>query len=243
MSVFFDLQNFAEGADGGAAAPEQGAGGGDGQGAPVAPEAGGGGGGQGAPSTAARSPSPVATGEASGNNNTILGGTGKDGAAAEGGGSPAGVPDVYDFKAALPPGMDYDEKAAAAFGEVARKAGLSQEQAGAVAAYGLQYMQEGVDAAMQAVLETQSAWADAARTELGGQFEATVARAAAARDALSTKVPGLSAMLNETGAGNRIEMIRLMAAVGELIGEDGGVRGGNAGQEKSIYPNTDFSRY
>ena len=248
MSVFFDLQNFAEGADGGAAAPEQGAGGGDGQGASVAPEAGGGGGGQGAPAPAAGAAggangSTAADGTKPGGG-TILGGTGKDGAAAQGGGgSPAGVPDVYDFKAVVPDGMDYDEKAAAAFGAVARKAGLSQEQAGAVAAYGLRYMQEGVDAAMQAVLETQSAWADAARTELGGQFEATVARAAAARDALSTKVPGLSAMLNETGAGNRIEMIRLMAAVGELIGEDGGVRGGNAGQEKSIYPNTDFSRY
>lgn len=233
MSVFFDLQNFAEGADGGAAAPEQGAGGGDGQGAP-APAAGAAGGADAAAGADGTKPG----------GGTILGGTGKDGAAAEGGGgSPAGVPDVYDFKAALPPGMDYDEKAAAAFGEVARKAGLSQEQAGAVAAYGLRYMQQGVDAAMQAVLETQSAWADAARTELGGQFEATVARAAAARDALATKVPGLTAMLNETGAGNRIEMIRLMAAVGELIGEDGGVRGGAAGAEKSIYPNTDFSRY
>ena len=232
MSVFFDLQNFAEGADGGAAAPEQGAGGGDGQGAP-APAAGAAGGADAAAGADGTKPG----------GGTILGGTGKDGAAAEGDGSPAGVPDVYDFKAVVPDGMDYDEKAAAAFGEVARKAGLSQEQAGAVAAYGLQYMKEGVDAAMQAVYETQSAWADAARTELGGQFEATVARAAAARDALSTKVPGLSAMLNETGAGNRVEMIRLMAAVGELIGEDGGVRGGNAGQEKSIYPNTDFSRY
>lgn len=233
MSVFFDLQNFAEGADGGAAAPEQGAGGGDGQGAP-APAAGAAGGADAAAGADGTKPG----------GGTILGGTGKDGAAAEGGGgSPAGVPDVYDFKAALPPGMDYDEKAAAAFGEVARKAGLSQEQAGAVAAYGLRYMQQGVDAAMQAVYETQSAWADAARTELGGQFEATVARAAAARDALATKVPGLTAMLNETGAGNRIEMIRLMAAVGELIGEDGGVRGGATGAERSIYPNTDFSRY
>ncbi|ANR70650.1 hypothetical protein AXF19_06435 [Selenomonas sp. oral taxon 126] len=232
MSVFFDLQNFAEGADGGAAAPEQGAGGGDGQGAP-APAAGAAGGADAAAGADGTKPG----------GGTILGGTGKDGAAAEGDGSPAGVPDVYDFKAVVPDGMDYDEKAAAAFGEVARKAGLSQEQAGAVAAYGLQYMQEGVDAAMQAVYETQSAWADAARTELGGQFEATVARAAAARDALSTKVPGLSAMLNETGAGNRVEMIRLMAAVGELIGEDGGVRGGAAPAEKSIYPNTDFSRY
>lgn len=217
MTELFDLQRFAgEGADGDAPAPDAGGdGGGEGNNAPANPEAGDDG-------------KPVGS--------TILGGDGKNG-------TPAGVPDAYDFKAIVPEGMDYDEEAAAAFGEVAKKAGLSQEQAGTIASYGMQYMQQGVDAAMQAVLETQSAWADAARTELGGQFEATVARAAAARDALATKVPGLTAMLNETGAGNRIEMIRLMAAVGELIGEDGGVRGGAAGAEKSIYPNTDFSRY
>ena len=50
-------------------------------------------------------------------------------------------------------------------------------------------------------------------------------------------------MLNETGAGNRVEMIRLMAAIGDLIGEDGGERNGSGGVEKSIYPNTDFNKY
>ena len=50
-------------------------------------------------------------------------------------------------------------------------------------------------------------------------------------------------MLNETGAGNRVEMIRLMAAIGDLIGEDGGDRNGSGGTEKSIYPNTDFKKY
>ena len=170
--------------------------------------------------------------------NTILGGDGKNDPA-----KTAGVPDAYDFKNIVPEGMDYDEASAAAFGEVAKKAGLSQEQASAIAAYGMQYMQQGVDAAMKAVYDTQAAWAQEARTALGGEFDATVAKAAAARDALAQKAPGFTAMLNETGAGNRVEMIRLMAAVGELIGEDGGDRNGSAGTEKSIYPNTDFKKY
>ena len=107
----------------------------------------------------------------------------------------------------------------------------------------MQYMQQGVDAAMKAVQDTQAGWAEDARTQLGGEFDATVAKAAAGRDALAVKVPGLTQMLNETGAGNRVEMIRLMAAIGELIGEDGGLRRAQAGAEKSIYPNTDFKRY
>ena len=169
---------------------------------------------------------------------TILGGDGKNDPA-----KPAGVPDTYDFKDVVPEGMDYDEASAAAFGEIAKKAGLSQEQASAIAAYGMQYMQQGADAALKAVYDTQAAWADEARTQLGGEFDATVAKAAAARDALAAKVPGFTAMLNETGAGNRVEMIRLMAAIGDLIGEDGGERNGSGGVEKSIYPNTDFNKY
>ena len=165
-------------------------------------------------------------------NDTILGGK-----------STPNVPDAYDFKGIVPEGMTYDEQSAAAFGEIAKKVGLSQEQASTVAAYGMQYMQQGVDAAMKAVQDTQAGWAQEARDALGGQFDAVVAKAAAGRDSLAEKVPGLTQMLNETGAGNRVEMIRLMAAVGELIGEDGGLRGAQAGAEKSIYPNTDFKRY
>lgn len=165
-------------------------------------------------------------------NDTILGGK-----------STPNVPDAYDFKGVVPDGMTYDEQSAAAFGDVAKKAGLSQEQATMVASYGMQYMQQGVDAAMKAVQDTQAGWADEARTQLGGEFDATVAKAAAARDALAAKVPGFTAMLNETGAGNRVEMIRLMAAIGDLIGEDGGDRNSSGGVEKSIYGKTDFSKY
>ena len=213
----FDLQLFA-GGDAGADAGAGGAAGGASAG------------GAGAAGDAGASAGAGAAG------GTILGGAG------EGENPAAAVPDAYDFKSIVPDGMDYDEASAAAFGEVAKKAGLSQEQASTVAAYGMQYMQQGVDAAMQAIHETRSAWAEEARTALGGDFEAQVAKAAAGRDALSAKIPGLVDMLNETGAGNRIEMIRLMAAVAELVGEDGAATGA-AGGEPSIYPNTDFRKY
>lgn len=221
--MIFDLQRFADGdsgADGSTGdAPDTGDTGGEGSTSdPPGNNAGGDGGKPGG--------------------DTILGGDGKNDPA-----KPAGVPETYDFKNIVPDGMDYDEASAAAFGEVAKKAGLSQEQASAIAAYGMQYMQQGVDVALKAIYDTQAAWADEARTQLGGEFDATVAKAAAARDALAAKVPGFTAMLNETGAGNRIEMIRLMAAIGDLIGEDGGERNSSGGTEKSIYPNTDFKKY
>lgn len=223
QEMIFDLQRFADGdsgADGSTGdAPDTGDTGGEGSTSdPPENNAGGDGGKPGG--------------------DTILGGDGKNDPA-----KPAGVPETYDFKNIVPDGMDYDEASAAAFGEVAKKAGLSQEQASAIAAYGMQYMQQGADAALKAVYDTQAAWADEARTQLGGEFDATVAKAAAARDALAAKVPGFTAMLNETGAGNRVEMIRLMAAIGDLIGEDGGDRNGSGGTEKSIYPNTDFKKY
>jgi len=221
----FDLQRFAgesDGGDGGAGAAE-----------PAASDPNGAGDGGGDGGAKPENPDAGADGR-----KTILGGDGENPPEQS-----AGVPEAYDFKGIVPEGMDYDEQSAAAFGEIAKKAGLSQEQASTIAAYGMQYMQQGVDAAVQAIRETQEGWAQEARTQLGGQFEATVAKAAAARNALAEKIPGLTAMLNETGAGNRIEMIRLMAAFGDLIGEDGGDRSGGAGVEKSIYPNTDFKKY
>jgi hypothetical protein len=215
MTDLFDLQRFAE-EDGGDVPADAGSN-------------------SGADDTAPAEEEEVKDNESSAEgakNDTILGGK-----------STPNVPDAYDFKSIVPEGMTYDEQSAAAFGDVAKKAGLSQEQAAMVASYGMQYMQSGVDAAMKAIHDTQAAWADEARTQLGGQFDAVVAKAAAGRDALAEKVPGLTQMLNETGAGNRVEMIRLMAAVGELIGEDGGLRGAQARAEKSIYPNTDFKKY
>ena len=215
MTDLFDLQRFAE-EDGGDVPADAGS----------SPDTG-----DTAPDEAEEVKDPESGAEGA-KNDTILGGK-----------STLNVPDAYDFKSIVPDGMTYDEQSAAAFGDVAKKAGLSQEQATMVASYGMQYMQQGVDAAMKAVQDTQAGWAEDARTQLGGEFDATVAKAAAARDVLAAKVPGFTAMLNETGAGNRIEMIRFMAAIGDLIGEDGGDRNSSGGVEKSIYGKTDFSKY
>lgn len=219
----FDLQRFAESEAGGEGSH---AGGGDGAG--DAADNGG------TPPAGDPAGTPPA-----GGGSTILGGQQNP----QGGNPPPGVPDVYDFKSVVPEGMEYNEQSAAAFSEVAKKAGLSQEQASAVAAYGMRYMQQGAAAAMQEIAAIRTQWGEDAKTQLGGQFEATVAKAAAGRDALAAKVPGLVDMLNETGAGNRVEMIRLLAAVGEVLGEDGGLRDGAGGAEKSIYPNTNFGLY
>ena len=235
---WFDLQRFAD--DGGA-----GDNGGADTGDNTAEGTGADAGGEGAPG--------AETG--TGANGTILGTPqvadppapgGKEESGEDGKGGKDGqnqTPDTYDFKGIIPDGMEYDEASAKAFGDIAKSCGLTQEQASKVAGYGVQYMQKGVEAAMTAVAQRQQQWGDQARTQLGNQFDATVSKAATGIDALSTKIPGIREALNETGAGNRIEMIQLMAAVGDLVGEDNGHNGTTGGQEKSIYPNTDFSLY
>lgn len=153
------------------------------------------------------------------------------------------APDVYDFSAIVPQGMTYDEGAAREFGGIARECGLSQEQATKIAQYGMQYMQNGVSAAMQQIAATQERWGKEAREKLGADFDKTVARAAVGIDRLSKNIPGIREAFNETGAGNRIEMITLMAAIGDLLGEDGGHGAPGYGGEKSLYPNTNFGMY
>ena len=234
MDAFeFDLQRFADDAAG---AQDEAGGSEDAGGAEA--------GGQAAGSQDTQDGSEPQAGGSEGTGGTILGAAPKSDGAQEQNGASGQVPAAYDFRSIVPEGMEYDEASAKEFGELAKAANLSQEQAGKIAEYGMQYMQKGVAAVQTAIAQQREGWADEARTALGNQFDATVARAAGAIDRLSTKVPGLRDMLNETGAGNRTEMIQLLAAVGSLIGEDDGHSGGlNGSGDKTIYNNTDFSLY
>lgn len=178
---------------------------------------------------------------------TILGGAGNNEPAPAN--SPAtndnsqGAPDVYDFSALVPEGMEYDQQAAQEYGAIARECGLTQEQASKIASYGMQFMQNGVQAAMQQIVATQQKWGEDAKRQLGADFDKTVSRAAVGINRLSQNIPGIREVLNETGAGNRIEMIQLMAAIGDLLGEDNGHGVPGYGGEKSLYPNTNFGQY
>lgn len=181
-------------------------------------------------------------------NNTILGGAGVEPTNAPTTNSneqqtASNAPDAYDFQSIVPEGMEYNEQAAQEFGGIARECGLSQEQASKIAQYGMQFMQNGIDAAMQQITATYAKWGEDAKTALGADYDKTVAKAAVGINRLEKNIPGLRSVFNETGAGNRLEMIQLLAAVGELVGEDNGHGVPGYGGEKSLYPNTNFGQY
>lgn len=221
-----DLQLFADGGEGA---------GGDSEGVPADGEP--------TPNTPNN---PDNSGNAGGNN-TILGGAGMqttpENPPAENNNQPTGAPEAYDFSGIVPDGMEYNAQAAKDFGGIARECGLSQEQASKIAQYGMRFMQNGVDAAMQQITATYEKWGEDAKTALGADYDKTVAKAAVGINRLEKSIPGLRAVFNETGAGNRLEMIQLLAAVGDMVGEDTGHGVPGYGGEKSLYPNTNFGQY
>lgn len=160
------------------------------------------------------------------------------------------VPESYDFTAVLKEtGLEADEKSTEEFTNLLKGMGATQEQAAGMATYGIQYAQ-GVAEAVAKNLQEQyvnevKSWGDAAKEELGGAYQETLGKAATARDYIEQKIPGFTQMLNLTGAGNHIAMIKTMAAFADLIGEDPGKMGGAgiAATSTDMYPHTDFSKY
>ena len=160
------------------------------------------------------------------------------------------VPESYDFTAVLKEtGLEADEKSTEEFTNLLKGMGATQEQAAGMATYGIQYAQ-GVAEAVAKNLQEQyvnevKSWGDAAKEELGGTYQETLGKAATARDYIEQKIPGFTQMLNLTGAGNHIAMIKTMAAFADLIGEDPGKMGGagTAATSTDMYPHTDFSKY
>lgn len=160
------------------------------------------------------------------------------------------VPESYDFTAVLKEaGLEADEKITEEFTTLLKGMGATQEQAAGMATYGIQYAQ-GVAEAVAKNLQEQyvnevKSWGDAAKEELGGAYQETLGKAATARDYIEQKIPGFTKMLNLTGAGNHIAMIKTMAAFADLIGEDPGKMSGTgtAATSTDMYPHTDFSKY
>lgn len=146
---------------------------------------------------------------------TLLGGENKPAA-------PAGAPETYDYSATIPDGMQVDQQLADGFSAIAREMNLTNDQANKIAAYGIQYGQQ-VAQAMQQQLDAEVAgWGEAAKKELGADFDTTMQLCGAALEAVEKQVPGIRKALNETGAGNRIEVIKMMRLMGELVQSDPG---------------------
>ncbi len=151
---------------------------------------------------------------------------------------------AWDFRSVVPEGMQYDEASASAYSAIAKEVGLTGEQAQKLAAYGMQYARDGISAMREAQAQQIAGWAEQTKKELGSEFDATVRRAGTGIEAIERSVPGLRQALNESGAGNRIELVRAFALVGQLVGEDY-LRGfGTAAAATATkYPNTNFDNY
>lgn len=151
----------------------------------------------------------------------------------------------YDFKSVVPEGMEYDAQQAEAFSAIAKEMNLTAEQAQKLAGYGMEYA-NGMAAAVEAQMSSErAAWAEATKKELGVEFDRTLQQAGSGLEALEKAIPNLRAALDYTGAGNRVEVIKMLAYVGELTKEDT-FRGfgANSGIAKSpLYDKTDFGLY
>ena len=155
-------------------------------------------------------------------------------------GKKEGAPEAYaDFK--VPEGVQVDKEALEAFKPLAKELGLSQEQAQKLV--DLQAAQVGkFEKAIQTQWEqTQKAWVTQARDdkEIGGtKFDENLAVAAKALDAFGT--PALRQMLDATGVGDHVELLRFAHKVGKAISEEKLILGGHKTTPKSaaevLYP-------
>ena len=156
---------------------------------------------------------------------------------------------TYDFSGVqMPEGYSLSEEESKQFVDVIKGMGLSNEQAGTIVKFGTEYGKRLVDAVVKQHEDMVNEWGETAKAELGSNFDKTLSLAAVARD----KFPGLKEALDESGAGNRVEVIKAMAKLGEYLSSDPGMVP-NAGTQrtnvdpmndaKALYPNTDFSKY
>ena len=157
--------------------------------------------------------------------------------------APAGAPENYDFKATIPEGVDMDEAITKEYSDIARSMNLTNEQANQVAALGIKYGQQVAEAARNQYNAEVKAWGEQAKAEMGAGFEKTMTTAGAGIEAVEKVVPGIRKALNETGAGNRIEVIRAFEMLGQLVQADPGkmVNAGGAvpqAKPQTWYPNS-----
>lgn len=183
-------------------------------------------------------------------NATIAGGSTASEAEKPQGTAPEPQEIAYDFKSVIEEneGFRFDEAKQTEFAEILKGSGMSNEKAGEVVKYGMKLVQDTVSQMEQARLAQVSKWGEEAKTALGADFDKSVALVGVAVEHLERELPGIRAALNETGAGNRIEIIRAFEQMGKLLQEDPGMASQAAAQQvndlsKTLYPKTDFSRY
>ena len=159
--------------------------------------------------------------------------------------TPTGAPEAYDFKSTIPEGVEIDETITKEFSELARSMNMTNEQANQIAAYGFKYAQQAVEAVRNQYNAEVQRWGEAAKADMGANFNSIMSTAGAGIEAAEKQIPGIRQALNETGAGNRIEVIRAFEMLGKLVQADPGklvnVTGtGIPKEDVTWYPNSNM---
>lgn len=167
---------------------------------------------------------------------------GEDGAAKEDGdenddkGDPEDkVPEDGKYSYDLPEGVEVDEKVAGEVSAIFKEAGLTQKQAGAVAAKYVALVQQHADQQAELIGKTFDGWVEKAKAdeEIGGdKWDASVASANSVLSRFGT--PELDTVLATSGVGNHPEVIRIFDRIGKAIADDKFVAGQSAVQDRPV---------
>lgn len=186
------------------------------------------------------------TGNADNGGNNGGGGT-LTGNANEAGAKPA-EPVHYDFKALIPEDLEFNQERSDKFVEVIKDMNLSSEQANSIVKYGMDWAHDLIGDIANQLMAERKEWENTALQELGADKDKVLGHVGDAVAYLEKTIPNIRAAFNETGAGNRIEIIRAMALLGQMLQSDPGKAAGTPGVDAShkidpAYPNTDWSKY
>lgn len=156
---------------------------------------------------------------------------------------PQGAPDAYDFSGSLPEGFVLDEAMSKAFGDICRKAGLTNDQANELAKYGFGWNKQMNDMQTTARAQQMEAEKTATIKALGPDMESTMRNINRSMNFFERKYPGFIQAVDASGLGNNLIVCRVLSEIGQMVSEDGGAGGQSRQSASNMYPNTDFSKY
>ncbi len=141
-----------------------------------------------------------------------------------------GAPEKYeDFK--IPAEAIVNQPVLDEFKATAKELNLSQEGAQKLVDLQLKHMEALTKQMQDTFQQIKKDWKDDTIKTLGATAKTDLVKAGRAIEKLGT--PELRAMLNETGVGNRKELVKFFVEVGKLVSEDVPVDGKNRTTQKS----------
>lgn len=137
-----------------------------------------------------------------------------------------GPPEQYDFSGVMPEGMEADQEVLKEAEPVFKELGLTNEQAGKLAAIQAKHIQQVQQQAEESHQQQVEQWKQDVQNdpEIGGDaLDENLATAKKALDAFASD--GFKQMLDESGFGNHPDVVKTFHAIGQKIGEDNFVAG------------------